>query len=181
MSNPLIEGRDLANITIPAPASAYVAVTAGGSGDNTAVTGLTIDRMALTPYGAGATVSNALPTGVVFELFYQCTLGAAATISIKNAKVEDSADGSTWATVYDQTGVSGPIPPDWPIAGVVDTGAAGGSTQHGVVAFGTAIKNCRRYVRFDWTPDMSAANTDTGSFAVVAVLSGLDEVPPGIV
>jgi hypothetical protein len=181
MSNPLIEGKDLGNITVPVPASAYVTATAGGAGDNTAVVGLTIDRATLTPFGAGNTLTNVIPTGAVFEVFYECVLAAAATVSIKNVKVEDSADGTTWATVLDQTGVAGPIPPSWPVAGVIDTGGTGGSTQRGVVAFGTDIKRCRRYVRFDWTPDLSATSVDTGKFTVTAVLSGIDEVPPGVV
>ena len=181
MSNPLVIGKDLGDITLPVPASAYVAATAGGSGDNTAVTGLTIDRFTLQPTGASTAVSNEPPTSALFELYYECALGAANTITIKSAKLEDSADGTNWATVFDSTASPSTAPSTWPASGVVDTGGTGGTTQRGVVAFNTNIKQCRRYVRFDWTPDLSAANTDTGKFTVTAVLSGFAEVPPGVV
>lgn len=179
--NPLIVGKDLASLIVPAVASAVTSVTAGGSGDNTAITGATIDRMSLTPYGAASPLTNVVPTGAVFLVYYEAVLAAAATITLKAAKIEDSADGSNWATIFDQTGSAGAIPEAWPLAGVVDTGGAGGSTQRGVVAFGTGIKKARRYVRFDVTPDLSAANTDTAKIAIVAVLSGIDELPPGVV
>ena len=182
MSNPLVTGKDLGAITVTVPASAYVATTAGGAGDNTAVTGLTIDRQNLVPNGKiGALPATVTPTGALFEVYYECALAAGATITLKNALVEDSADGTNWATVYDQTGTNGPVPPQWPSAGVVDTGGTGGTTQHGVVTFGTDIRRCRRYVRFDFTPDLSAASTDTGKFTVSAVLSGIHELPPGVV
>lgn len=180
MSNPLITGKNLDSITLPVAASAYASATAGGTGDNTLVTGLTIDRLALTPNGAKGTVPNVSPFGAMFLLSYEATLAAAATLSVVAAKVEDSADGTTWATIYDITGATAPIPPTWLAAGVVDTGAAGGSTQRGVVTFMTDIKKARRYVRFDFTPDLSATGTDTAKFMVSAVMTGIDEVPPGV-
>jgi hypothetical protein len=106
-------------------------------------------------------------------------LGAGNTLTIKNALVEHAPDGTTWSTLLDQTGVNGPIPPDWPAAGVVDTGGSGGSTQRGVVAFSCDIKRGQRYVRFDFTPQLSAANTDTFSIIAAGVLSGFSELPPG--
>jgi hypothetical protein len=180
VSNPLITGKNLDSITLSVAASAYVASTAGGSGDNTLVTGLTIDRLNLTPNGAKGTIPNVSPFGAMFLVSYEAALAAAATLSIVAAKVEDSADGTTWATIYDITGSAAPVPPTWPAAGVVDTGGTGGSTQRGVVTFMTDIKKARRYVRFDFTPDLSATGTDTGKFIVSAVLSGIDEVPPGV-
>jgi hypothetical protein len=178
MSNPLVLGKDLGSLTIPAAASAYTAITAGGSGDDVAVVGLTIDRLNLTPNGTTGTLENVAPTGALFELFYECVLGAGNTISIASALVQDSADGSAWATVFEQGAAS--APQGWPGAGVLDTGGTGGTTQRGVLAFSTDIKKCRRYVRFGFTPDLSAANTDAGKFVVSAVLSGIGELPPGI-
>lgn len=177
--NPLLIGKDLADMTISVAASAHVAATAGGSGDNTAVTGLTIDREALTPYGAGPSYSNAAPIGAIFLVHYEAALGAGNTLTLKAALVQDSADGTNWSTIYDQTGATAPVPPAWPAAGVVDTGATGGSTQRGCVAFGTDIQRARRYVRFEFTPDLSATTTDTANLAAVAVLSGYGEVPAG--
>ena len=172
MSNPLLLNSDLASITLTVPASAVVAATAGAAGNNVAVVGLTIDRETLLPNGAAAPVLDSLPAGAMFDIWYECALGAGDTITLKAALLQDSTDGTTWATVYDQTGATGPVPPDWPSAGVVDTGRTGGSTQRGVLVFGTPISRCRRYVRFGFTPSLSAASVDTGTFTVFGVLSG---------
>lgn len=181
MMNPLIWAKDLASMIIPVAASAHVSVTAGGAGDNTQLTGLTIDRDALTPYGAGQTVSHAMPAGAVFLVQYDAALGGGNTLTLKNALVEHSADGTNWTTLYDQSGATAPVPPTWPAAGVVDTGATGGSDQKGCVAFGTPLDGAQRYVRFSITPDLSAAGTDTANLAVAAVLSGYGEVPASAV
>jgi hypothetical protein len=173
--------KDLYNETLVVPASAYDATVAAGSGDNVAVVGLTIDRMNLVPNGARGAFTNIVPRGVMFCLSYECVLGAGNTVSVGAAKVETSADGTTWSTLYDQTGASAPTGPTWPAAGVVDTGATGGSTQRGVVVFGCSLGAALRYVRFDFTPDLSASGTDTGKFVASAVFSGIDEVPPGVV
>jgi len=175
--NPLLMAKNLASMIIAVEASAHAAATAGGTGDNAEVVGLTIDRENLLPYGTAAAVTNAAPIGAVFLVNYEAALGAGNTLTIGKGLVEDSADGVNWATIYDQTGTAAPIPPAWPVAGVVDTGGAGGTTQRGVIAFGTDIQKARRYVRFDFTPDLSAATTDTLKVDVVAVLSGLGEVP----
>lgn len=181
MSNPLLLAKDLYDLTVIVPASAFASATAGGTGDATLVVGTTIDRATLTPFGARGALLNIMPLGAVFTVAYEAVLGAGNTLSISAAKVEDSADGATWATIFDVTGVAASVPVSWPAAGVVDTGAAGGSTQRGIVAYGTDIKKARRYVRFSFTPDLSAANTDTAKFVVGAVLSGIDELPPGVV
>jgi hypothetical protein len=179
MANELLIAKDLESIINPAISSVYSTATAGGTGDNTEVVGATIDRLTLVRNTVALT--GAVPIGGVFMIYYEAVLQATYTLTIKNALVEDSADGSTWATVFDQTGVAGPIPPAWPAAGVVDTGATGGSTQRGVMFFGTDLRKCRRYVRFDFTPDLSASGTDTLKTVGIAVLSGFDEVPPGVV
>ncbi len=179
--NPLVMAKDLANMVIAVNATAHVSATAGGAGNNVAVTGLTIDRNTLQPYGAAAAVANAMPVGAVFLVNYEAALGAGNTLSVNAVKIEHSADGSTWSTYVAQTAVVANINADWPLAGVVDTGATGGSTQRGVVAFGTNLQGAMRYVRFDFTPDLSAASTDTANIAVCAVLSGYGEVPVGAV
>lgn len=179
--NPLVMAKDLANMIIPVAATGHVSATAGGTGNNTAVTGLTIDRQALQPYGAATAIDNATPIGAVFLLHYEAALGSGDTLSINAVKVEHSADGSTWSTYADQSAVASDINYDWPAAGVVDTGAAGGSTQRGVVAFGTNLQGAMRYVRFDFTPDLSATSTDTASISVSAALTGYGELPASAV
>ncbi len=179
--NPIVQTKDLYNETLAVQASAFVSATAGGAGNATAVVGLTIDRASLTPFGARGVFANIIPRGALFLLSYEATLGAGDTLSISAVKVETSADGATWTTLLDQTGAAAPAGPTWPASGIVDTGAAGGSTQRGVVAFGTSLGDAERYVRFDFTPTLSAAGTDTAKLSISAVLSGIDEVPPGIV
>lgn len=148
--------RDLADITAGAIASAYTHATAGGTGDNTAVTGLTIDRDL---YG--------VPLSAVFAIAYEAALGQGNTLTIKSAKVEHSPDGSTWSTYTTYTD-----------PGVVDTGGTGGTIQRGVVRLGCDLKSAYRYVRFDWTPDLSAASTDTASAIASATLAGFDRLVP---
>lgn len=180
MSNPLLLGKDLGDLIIPVSASAFATATAGGTGDDTLVVGSTIDRFNLVPNGLKGTISGVVPFGGTFLLAYSAVLAAAKTLSIVAATVQDSADGTNWTTIYDITGAAAPIPPTWPAAGVFDTGAAGGSTQHGVITFSTDIKKAREFVRFSFTPDLSNTSTDTLSIVALAVLSGIDEVPPGV-
>jgi hypothetical protein len=148
--------RDLVDVTAGAIASAYTHATAGGAGDNTAVVGLTIDRNS---YG--------VPLSGVFAIAYEAALGQGNTLTIKNAKIEHSQDGATWADYHAFTD-----------PGVVDTGGAGGTTQRGVLRLGCDLKSAYRYVRFDWTPDLSAANTDTVSAIASATLAGFDRLVP---
>ena len=154
---------DIVDLTAAAPASALVNVTAGGAGNNVAVNGLTIDRY---NYGVATTVA--------FDLVFQATMAANDTLSITAAKVEDSADGVNWATFQPMPGPTVTAP------GVVATGAAGGGTSQGVVRFGVGLRMARRYVRFDFTPVLSAANTDTAAILAHATFAGFDRLPnPG--
>jgi hypothetical protein len=104
--------KDPQNLGLAAVASAHTSATAGGSGNNVAVTGLTIDRQA---YG--------MPLNGVFDIIWETVLGATNTLTLKGFKVEDSADGSSWATYAT---LSDP--------GVVATGPTGGGTVRGITA-----------------------------------------------
>ncbi|MDE2342925.1 MAG: hypothetical protein KGL63_05955 [Betaproteobacteria bacterium] len=178
--NPLIIGKNLSGLLIAAAAAAKTSVTAGGAGNNIAVVGLTIDRETLQPYGAAAPIDNATPIGAVFLVNYEAALTATDTLSLNGVKVEHSADGATWET-YSQQATADTNNIAWPAAGVVDTGGAGGTTQRGCVAYGTNLQGAMRYVRFDFTPVLSAAVTDTATIMVSAVLSGYGEVPASAV
>lgn len=172
--NPLLIAKNLASMTIPVAASAHVSATAGGAGNNTAATGLTIDRETLQSYGAGATLTNVVPIGAVFLLFYDTTLTATKTLSIGTVQVQHSPDNSTWTTLWDQSGTASLTEPaGWPASGVVAT-----ATGQGVLAYQADLQGAYRYVRFNFTPDLSNTATDTATLAAVAVLSGMGEVPP---
>jgi hypothetical protein len=136
-------------------ASAFVAVTAAGAGDNTAVNGLVLDRQALK-----------MPSCAEVDVLFQATLAADATLSVTAFKVQDSADGATFA---DYEVFAAP--------GVVATGPGGGGTVRGQVRKGVNLSSARRYVRVVFTPDLSAANTDTASLVASAAFSGFDALP----
>lgn len=147
--------KDILDVTQEVIASAYVAATAGGAGNNTAVTGLTIDRYA-----------QNMPLSAAFCIAYQAALSAGFTLSILSPVVQHSPDGSTWSTFASPTA-----------PGVVATGPAGGATMHGTVRLGVDLDQAYRYVRLNWTPDLSNTVTDTLSAIATAVLSGTNHVP----
>ncbi len=152
----MTELRDVASLLTAKIASVFDSATAGGTGDATAVNGTTIDRFA----GGG------VPLNAELLLVWKAVLAAAATLSLGAVKVQDSADGSTWADYQTFTD-----------PGVVATGPAGGGTVYGVTKLGVNLGSARRYIRFNFTPDLSAANTDTAIVVAVMNLAGFDRLP----
>ena len=134
-------------------ASVVTAVTAAGSGDNTEVDGVWIDRMGY----------NSLSV----LIHYQATLAAAKTIAIA-ANLQDASDSSgTGAADYG----------DAYAKTVQATGSGGGSTEKGVLKLDFDLKTADRYVRVQFTPDLSASGTDTASLVASIVLGGADSLP----
>lgn len=173
--NPLLIAKNLASMTLSVAASAHVSATAGGAGNNVAVDGITIDRENLQSYGSGPTIANAPPIGAIFLLFYDAAITAGKTLSINGVQVQHSPDGTTWSTLWDQSGTASLTEPaGWPAAGVVAS-----ATGQGVLAYQADLQGAERYVRFNFTPDLSNTTTDTATLAAVAVLSGTSEVPAG--
>lgn len=157
MSNSLLKdmGPELGFMYAAAAASA----TAGGSGDATLVTGSTIDTTAATTNGFKPQDFN----GIIFVVSYTTTLTATKGLSV-TALVEDSADGSTWATyVASKT--------------IINVTSAGGGTVTGTGKIGADLTGARRYVRVKFTPDLSATATDTAALACVACLTGGQFMP----
>jgi len=136
--------------------SDHATSTAGGSGDGTTVTGLTIDRI-------GAFSGN-LPRTALVGVLFEATLGSGATLSVGYA-VQSSPDNSTW-TDY-QTGT-------YAVAG---TGASGGSVVKGQFNVAVDLNNAARYVRFNYNPKCSAANTDTTYSDAAGFFGGQDTLP----
>lgn len=147
---------DINSVISPALASAVTSVTAGGTGDNTAITGVTIDRQA---YGA-------VPLSASLALLSEAVLAATNTISWKSVKIQDSADGSTWADYLTYTD-----------PGVVATGPTGGGTVRTATKLAANLSSARRYIRAVATPDMSAANTDTAKVAAMFIFGGFEAIP----
>lgn len=135
-------------------AAANTSATAGGGGDNTAVTGVIIDRAALR-----------WPKSVVFGVPFTTTLAATQTLSVamtaQSGEAANLSDATTLATR----------------SGVVATGPAGGGTVTGTVELAVNLTGAGRYVRVNFTPDLSAANTDTAALSAVAVFGGADRLP----
>lgn len=146
---------DIHSVVTARLASAIAAITAAGAGDNTAIVGLAIDRAAL-----------GMPLNADIVLAYDATLAAAATLTLKTVKVEDSADGASWA---DYATFTDP--------GVVATGPGGGGTVRGQFRLGVNLSSARRHVRVGFTPDLSAGAADTARVLALLVLAGFDALP----
>lgn len=135
-----------------ARAAANTAATAGGTGDNTAVVGAILDRAAF-----------GWPQSMVAAIPFTATLAAAATLSIgvtiRTGNDAALADARTLKSVA---------------AAVVATGAG---TRTGALEIDALLTGADRYVQINFTPDLSAANTDTAALSAVAVFGGAMRLP----
>lgn len=146
--------------------SAPAAITAGGAGDDTKITGIVIDRKAF----------GSLPRCVDLDVYFSATLAATKTLSVA-AVLEHSSDNENW-TAYATFD-----------AAVVATGPGGGGTVTGVARLalttddnpsggpGIDLGSASQYLRLDVTPDLSATGTDTATIASVGVFGGFDALP----
>jgi hypothetical protein len=133
-------------------AAANTAATAGGSGDNTAVTGVIIDR---------AEIGS--PQSAVLAIPFTATLAADETLSIGYTVQEGNAANLSDAAVL---ATADPV--------VVATGAG---TVTGTFEVNVPLAGAGRYVRANFTPDLSASGTDTAALAAVLVFGGSDRLP----
>lgn len=151
----LTGSRDIHSEVTVRRAAANAAVTAGGAGDNTAVTGVIIDRAAL---GWAESAVLAVP--------FTTTLAQAATLSLaytfQHGEASNLSDAATLASAT---------------TAVIATGGAGGSTETGVFEVGVSLRGARRYVRLNFTPDLSAGATDTAALSAVIVFAGANRLP----
>ncbi len=133
-------------------AAANTAVTAGGAGDNTLVTGVIIDRFS---------IGN--PESVVVAIPFTTTLAAAATLQIgytlQSGEAANLSDATTVATA------------------ALATVATGAGTFTGQFEANVSLRGAGRYVRLNFTPDLSAANTDTAALSAVLAFGGANRLP----
>ena len=129
--------------------SGTITANNSGSGDNVAITGASIDRLG---YGSA-----------VFCIAYKTTLAASETLAFA-VEYQESADGSNWDTA---TAIQAST--------VAATGALTGGL--GRVTFPLNLEGKKRYIRFNFTPNLSASGTDTANVAGVAILGGSDALP----
>jgi len=133
---------------------APLTITAAGTGDNTAVTGATIDRAS---YG----MAQSAEVGVLWLAALQAT----ETLDLA-VEYQTSADGSTWDTAVALQA-----------SATVATGDTGGSNESGITKFSLNMSGLKRYVRVNFTPDLSASGTDTAILMSLWALGGADTLP----
>jgi hypothetical protein len=151
MANPALQ-RDSGSEILAKPCGAGAA-TAGGTGDNTEVDGVWIDRLGY--------LSAKLIVGV------RAVLGQGETVTLA-ANLQDAADSAgTGAADYGAALA----------ATTAATGGSGGSTEHGRIVADFDLSGARRYVRAQFTPNLSRANTDTAIAYAVLMLGGADKLP----
>lgn len=133
-------------------ATANAAATAGGAGDNTLVTGVIIDRAAL-----------GWPESCVVAIPFTATLAAAATLTVggvlQHGDAANMSDASAFSTIT---------------PAVVATGAG---TVTGQVEVNLRLTGAKRYVRLNFTPDLSAASVDTAALSGIIVFGGAGRLP----
>lgn len=130
-------GRDIKAETLKVFALTSTSLTAGGGGDNTEITGATIDRQSYTKAESAE-----------FILPCRAVLAAGKKLTVTGL-VEDSANGSSWATYLASA----------TLLTLLDSGS--GSTLTGVARMGIDLNGARRYIRCKATPDLDASGTDT--------------------
>lgn len=119
---------------------------AAGAGDNTKVTGQSINRL-----GFGS---------CKVAIAYKAVLAEDETLSWA-IEVQESADGSSWDTAEVIKAAT-----------VASTGGTGGTTNYGTVEYDDDLTGRKEYVRYNPTPDLSASATDTVHWGANAVLGG---------
>jgi hypothetical protein len=151
----MLQNRAIGDLVAVRRAFANTAATAGGAGDNTAITGVIIDRAAL-----------GWPKSAVVAIPFTTTLAASATLQLAYTVQEgDAANLSDAATL--QTAA----------LATVATGPVGGGTVTGTFEVNVPLEGAGRYVRLNATPDLSAANTDTAAISGVLVFGGAERIP----
>jgi hypothetical protein len=125
-------------------------LTAAGTGDNTAVTGATIDRRG---YGSAHLVIQ-----------YKTTLTDTKTLAFA-VEYQESDDGSTWDTA---TALQ---------ASTVALTGSSSTNALGKVEFDVDLSLKKRYIRFNYTPDLNNSGTDTAVTSATCVLGGATTKP----
>lgn len=140
--------------------------TAGGTGDNTAITAGWIDR------SAGGALGMAQSCKVIVA--YKAALSANKSLKLA-FKMQDADDGSG-TNAADLNVKAYPGGAAYASTAVATDGGSG-STMTGVAEFDVDLSSAKQYVAGIVTPDLDASGTDTFTVAIVAVLFGSDRGP----
>ena len=150
-----VQNRSIGDVIAVRNAAGPAALVAAGAGDNTAVTGLILDRAAL-----------GWPQSCVVCLPFTATLAAAATLTVAavlqhgdNSGLSDAATLATIAT------------------GVQATGGSGGTTEQRQIEVNVNLAGAKRYLRVNLTPDLSAGSVDIARVGAVIAFGGANRKP----
>lgn len=131
---------------------AIATAVAAGTGDNTLITGATVDAA---KYRSGKIM---VP--------YTATLASGETLNMK-ISLEHSPDNFTTTTAV--TVLASSV--------ILATGLTGGTTFTGVKEYDFDRQNIGNYIRAKVHPDLSASGTDTAKIGIVYAFSGAVENP----
>jgi hypothetical protein len=131
--------------------SAFTSIVAGGSGNNVKVIGTTLDREG---FNAGS-----LPYSAKFSVLFTTALSASETLSLA-FDVQTSADNVNWTDFATTTSAI--------------VASASGESQ---TSLGVDLTGAMRYVRCNFTPDLSNTATDTATLVACAFFAGFDRLP----
>jgi hypothetical protein len=147
--------RNIAALIAVKNAAGPAAMTAGGAGDNTLVTGIIIDRAAL-----------GWPQSAELVIPFTATLAASATLSVAVTLQHSDASDMSGAGTFDSIANA-----------AVATGPAGGGTVVGETVKAVSLAGAKRYLRLNFTPDLSAAGTDTARVGAILAFGGNNRLP----
>lgn len=134
----------------------YTDAVAGGSGDNTEVENSSgIDTKA---YSSAYIVVNGTTT-----------LAEDETLALTVVTTECDTSGGTYTTK--ETLAS---------AATIATGGSGGSTEAGSVGYVIDLDDYERYVKFAFTPNLSAGSADTADLSYSVILCDATEQPVSV-
>jgi hypothetical protein len=151
----IVLAKDVGSLGVLKRLSAASSATAGGTGDSTTTTGVTIDRFGFSKGG--------LPGSLSAAIAWEAVLATSKTLSFGYA-VQDSADASTWADYQTAT------------YAVVATGSTAASSLAGEFEVSVNLGSARRYVRMNYATDLSATQTDTAAARSVGFFAGFDRL-----
>lgn len=146
--------RSIGDLVKAKRAAANSTATAGGTGDNTEVAGVIIDRAAI-----------GFPQSALVVIPYTATLGAGESLSLAYDVESGEASNLSDAT------------PVQAATSAVIASSVGGGTVTGEFTVDVPLAGAGRYVRLNYTPNLSRANTDTAALSSVIVFGGMDRLP----
>ena len=128
-----------------------IRILAAGTGDNTANTGASINRM----------VTNALLDSGVLQIAWLAALGANETLALA-VEYQESSDNSNWDTAVALQAST-----------IVATDSGSGSNMSGVTTFDIDLSTKKQYIRFNFTPNLSRGATDVAIAMAIFTAGGI--------